>query len=28
VMIPIIVNEGLEALRGEVCDSCAPERNA
>lgn len=22
-MIPIIVNEGLEALRGEVCDTCA-----
>jgi divalent metal cation (Fe/Co/Zn/Cd) transporter len=22
-MLPIIVNEGLEALRGEVCDTCA-----
>ncbi len=22
-MVPIIVNEGLEALRGEVCDTCA-----
>jgi divalent metal cation (Fe/Co/Zn/Cd) transporter len=22
-MIPIIVNEGLEALRGEACETCA-----
>jgi divalent metal cation (Fe/Co/Zn/Cd) transporter len=24
VMVPIIVREGLEALRGEHCDDCAP----